>query len=81
MIEEQDTDDDDDETGVTFVSCARSRLRVGRVVVDPESPSGKRYLISGAALEFHPLGKPLPVRCQPENYWGSEGQYRAWVLE
>lgn len=41
----------------------------------------QRYLISGAALEFHPLGKALPVRCQPENYWGSEGQYRAWVLE
>ena len=41
----------------------------------------RRYLISGCALEFHPLGKALPVRCQPENYWGSEGQYRAWVLE
>ncbi|CAM9848262.1 unnamed protein product [Pylaiella littoralis] len=65
----------------TFVSCARSRVRVGRVVADSRSPSGKRYLISSAALEFHPLGKALPVRCQPENYWGSEGQYRVWVLE
>lgn len=37
-----------------------------------------RYIITSAYLEFHPLGKALPVRCQPENYWGSEGQYRAW---
>lgn len=27
---------------VTFVSCARSRVRVGRVVADSGSPSGKR---------------------------------------
>eukprot|EP00903_Cladosiphon_okamuranus_P006977 g6790.t1 len=76
LIEERDSKE-----GVTFVSCARSRIRLGRVVADPDSPSGKRYLILSAALEFHALGKALPVRCQPENYWGSEGQYRAWVLE
>ncbi|CAM9910437.1 unnamed protein product [Ectocarpus sp. 4 AP-2014] len=76
LVEEHDA-----ENAVTAVSCARSRVRVGRVVGDAGSPSGKRYLIRSAALEFYPLGKPLPVRCQPENYWGSEGQYRAWVLE
>ncbi|CAM9390263.1 unnamed protein product [Ectocarpus fasciculatus] len=76
LVEEHDA-----ENGVTAVSCARSRVRVGSVVGDSGSPSGKRYLIRSAALEFHPLGKALPVRCQPENYWGSEGQYRAWVLE
>eukprot|EP00752_Nemacystus_decipiens_P006998 g6277.t1 len=76
LIEELDA-----EEGVTFISCARSGIRLGRVIADPDSPSGKRYLISSVALEFHPLGKALPVRCQPENYWGSEGQYRAWVLE
>ncbi|CAM9342728.1 unnamed protein product [Laminaria digitata] len=76
LLEERDV-----EEGVTFVSCARSRVRVGTVTDDLGSPSGRRYLIAGAALEFHPLGKALPVRCQPENYWGSEGQYRAWVLE
>eukprot|EP00904_Undaria_pinnatifida_P004290 jgi/Undpi1/13862/HiC_scaffold_9.g03513.m1 len=30
------------EEGVTFVSCARSRVRVGTVADDPESPSGRR---------------------------------------
>ena len=36
LIEERDAE------GVTFVSCARSRIRVGRVVADSDSPSGKR---------------------------------------
>lgn len=68
----------DDESGLTNIFCPRSRLRVGLVLDDATSPTGKRYLVTSEALEFHPLGKPLPVRCQPENYWGSEGQYRAW---
>lgn len=38
LIEERDS-----EEGVTFVSCARSRIRVGRVVTDSDSPSGKRW--------------------------------------
>ncbi|CAN0145356.1 unnamed protein product [Scytosiphon promiscuus] len=77
LLQEQGSPDNGGETSVL---CARSRVCVGTVVADPASPSGKRYIILNEALEFHPLGKPLPVRCQPENYWGSEGQYRAWVL-
>uniref|UniRef100_A0A0G4GH50 Uncharacterized protein n=1 Tax=Chromera velia CCMP2878 TaxID=1169474 RepID=A0A0G4GH50_9ALVE len=39
------------------------------------------YQICSAALHFYPLGTPLPVEAQPENLWGSEGQYRAWRLK
>ncbi|CAM9965939.1 unnamed protein product, partial [Hapterophycus canaliculatus] len=77
LLEEQDAADSG---AATSVFCARSGVRVGTVIADAGSPSGKRYLVLSEALEFHPLGKALPVRCQPENYWGSEGQYRAWIL-
>lgn len=38
LLEEHDV-----ENGVTFVSCARSRVRVGTVTDDTDSPSGRRY--------------------------------------
>ncbi|CAM9492179.1 unnamed protein product [Discosporangium mesarthrocarpum] len=68
-------------SGGSPVFCSRSGVQVGDVLIDSASPTGKRYRVLSSALEFHPLGRPLPVRCQPENYWGTEGQYRVWQFK
>ena len=36
------------------------------------------YVAREEDLLFLPLDIPWPVECQPENFWGTEGQYRSW---
>jgi peptide methionine sulfoxide reductase MsrB len=60
--------------------CVRSGSILGERILDPSSPTHQRWRINGACLEFFELGVPLPPQSQHENYWGSEGQYRAWDL-
>jgi hypothetical protein len=54
------------------IHCVRSGLCVGEVVHD-----GK-YRVFSKCLRFLDLDAPWPPESQPENFWGSEGQYRAW---
>ncbi|CAM9785018.1 unnamed protein product [Chrysoparadoxa australica] len=63
------------------VRCVRSQQLLGRTQAELTSSSGASFLIAHDALVFHALGAALPVASQPENYWGSEGQYRAWKLD
>jgi len=36
------------------------------------------YIINSNTVRFYEASGKWPVESQPENYWGSEGQYRAW---
>ena len=66
---------DDSHAGVDVVGavrCTRSGLAVGT-----RDPNG-RYIVDATAVRFLPLDAPWPVESQPENFWGTEGQYVAW---
>lgn len=62
------------------VRCVRSGVFLGQkvapVTVSPDR--SKVYMIQSKLLKFYGLSEKWPVESQPENYWGSEGQYRAW---
>ena len=36
------------------------------------------YLVDRDRVMFLPADSPWPQRSQPENYWGTEGQFVAW---
>eukprot|EP01041_Mallomonas_annulata_P012088 gene12088-25343_t len=56
--------------------CSRSGLKIGYM----SSPSTitKKYIVFCNQVRFYAINSPWPIESQPENYWGSEGQYRAW---
>jgi peptide methionine sulfoxide reductase MsrB len=37
-----------------------------------------RYTVFSNRVKFLSLDDPWPIECQPENIWGTEGQYVAW---
>ena len=53
------------------VSCVRSNLEIG--IYD----NGK-YIIESSKLRFLSINLVWPTSSQPENFWGSEGQFRQW---
>eukprot|EP01039_Chlorochromonas_danica_P011013 gene11013-12261_t len=55
------------------IRCARSGETLGYFI------DGK-FLVDPTKLCFLPIDVPWPTMSQPENVWGSEGQYRAWNL-
>jgi hypothetical protein len=42
------------------------------------SPIRKRYRVPSRHVRFLSIDSIWPVDSQPENFWGTEGQYRAW---
>jgi hypothetical protein len=54
------------------VRCARSSEILGA------RTSPGKYTIDSRKVRFLRLSDPWPVSSQPENFWGSEGQYRSW---
>lgn len=55
----------------TFFDCVRSGITVGKKI------NGK-FAVNSKTVSFLPLNRPFPVESQPENYWGTEGQFRQW---
>ena len=47
---------------------------------DEGEEGGRRlvHCIHASSLRFLPLHSAWPVESQPENFWGTEGQYRSW---
>lgn len=39
------------------------------------------YVVEEEHVCFLSVDTPWPVECQPENFWGTEGQYRSWGTE
>lgn len=54
------------------IYCARTSLYLGDLL------NNGNYVIDSSALRFLDLGDKIPVPSQPENFWGTEGQYRQW---
>lgn len=59
------------------VLCARSNMVVGYIEQNNTSTE-VLYKVYAERVRFYDVHEPWPVDSQPENYWGSEGQYRAW---
>jgi hypothetical protein len=58
--------------GAGMVRCVRSGVTVGTTIDEG------RYAVDPTAVRFLLLDAPWPVESQPENFWGTEGQYVAW---
>lgn len=57
------------------VNCVRSGITVGELALKNGS---NIYLVEKDKTVFLPGDMPWPQRSQPENYWGTEGQFVAW---
>ena len=53
------------------VTCVRSGTEVGSVTANV-------FSIIPTSVAFLSLSSPWPIESQPENYWGTEGQFMAW---
>jgi len=60
------------------VYCVRSQICVGKCRSDKNKNISKLYIIDSSKVLFLPADIPWPPECQPENFWGTEGQYCAW---
>jgi heme exporter protein D len=62
------------------IRCIRSNTLLGSKVQikDKNGNNTDAYEINVQAVRFLPLRMPWPPESQPENFWGTEGQYRAW---
>lgn len=61
------------------IRCVRSGLIVGDMLESLSvSPIRKRYRVPSCHVRFLSIDSIWPVDSQPENFWGTEGQYRAW---
>lgn len=58
------------------IKCVRTNLTVGYVNITSSLDRLLHFYIN--KLYFLLVDHPWPIECQPENIWGSEGQYRAW---
>jgi len=58
------------------LQCTRSLEIIGWIEVSEKVEP--RYVVDEDCLCFLPFNVPWPVQCQPENFWGTEGQYRSW---
>ncbi len=56
------------------IYCSRTNLKIGLELLE----DGKIYRVDVNQVLFIPLTDPLPIESQPENIWGTEGQYLAW---
>lgn len=62
----------DNEHLIDQIYCARTGRRIGEIKEDG------RYYIPVENLYLLPIHAKWPVESQPENFWGTEGQYAAW---
>lgn len=70
------TNSNDEPESGKLLFCTRCRLNIGKVVL---RKSGEvLYVLNPQMVRFLPLNTKWPVESQPENFWGSEGQYRSW---
>lgn len=61
------------------IRCVRSSLIVGDMLESlSHSPIRRRYRIPSCHVRFLSIDSIWPIESQPENFWGTEGQYRAW---
>jgi len=60
------------------IRCVRSGLIIGDMLESLSSSPIRRYRVSSHHVRFLSIDSVWPVDSQPENFWGTEGQYRAW---
>ena len=60
------------------VYCVRSEINVGKYISDKQHSVQGHYFIDSKNIIFLPVDVPWPPESQPENFWGTEGQYCAW---
>lgn len=56
--------------------CARNGKTLGYITKDAEN--GIIYFVQAEKLFFWNKDRSLPIRSQPANYWGTEGQFVSW---
>ena len=56
--------------------CVRNGKTLGYITNDAEN--GLIYFVQAEKLFFWNKDRSLPIRSQPANYWGTEGQFVAW---
>ena len=61
-----------------FVFCARSGQQLGMLFLEKHPRHKQLFQIEASKVSFLNMRDPLPVWAQPENFWGTEGQFRGW---